>query len=102
MMLMKKWVDVYGLAIKEKASKHISGENSITVQIVGMSSMIVLLEPTIEVDMANVAICLANSYQGLLGCEVLLAYNEALSLATIALPTLDQWATVSWLQRKAA
>ena len=38
--------------------------------------------PTLELDVANVAICLGNFYQGLLGCDLLCGHNEALGAAT--------------------
>ena len=40
-------------------------------KIVGMTSMTLLLAPTLELDMSNVAICSGNFYQGLLGCDLL-------------------------------
>ena len=45
-----------------------------------------LLTPTLEVDVANVAIILGDLYQGLSGCGVLYGHNEALGIATAALP----------------
>ena len=51
--------------------------------------MSLLLAPTLEVDMANIAICLGDFYQGLLGCDLLCRYNEVLGAATITLPGLD-------------
>ena len=56
------------------------------VQIISITSMIVLLAPTLEGYMANVAICWGDYYPGLLVCDMLCRYNEALSLETIALP----------------
>ena len=52
------------------------------VKIVGMISITLLLAPTLELDVANVAICLGNFYQGLLGCDLLCRHNETLSMAT--------------------
>ena len=51
--------------------------------------MTLLLVPTLELDVASIAICLGNFYQGLLGCDLLCGYNEALGTATITLPRLD-------------
>ena len=61
-LLMKKWANAHGLTMKEKAAKHISGTNSTAVKIVGMTSMTLLLVPTLELDVANVAICSGNFY----------------------------------------
>ena len=76
-LLTKKWADGHGLTMKEKVAEYISGTNSTVVKIVGMTSMTLLLAPTLEIDMANVVICLGNFYQGLLGCDLLFGYNEA-------------------------
>ena len=70
-LLMKKWVDTHRLTIKEKAAKYILGANGASVRIVGMTSMTLLLVATLELDMGNMAICLGNFYQGLLGCGLL-------------------------------
>ena len=56
-LLMKNWVDAQGLTMKEKAAKYILGANSTSIRIVGMTSMTLLLVPTLELDMANIAIC---------------------------------------------
>ena len=88
-LLMKKWVDAHGLTVKEKAAEYISGANGTMVKIVGTTSMTLLLAPTLEIDVSNVAICLGNFYQGLLGCDLLCGHNEALGAATISLPGLD-------------
>ena len=88
-LLIKKWVDTHSLTVKEKAAEYISAAKSSVVKIVGTTSMTLLLAPTLETDVANVAICLGNFYQGLLGCDLLCGHKEALSTATIALPRLD-------------
>ena len=59
------------------------------VKVVGMVSMTFLLAPTLELDVANVTVCLGGFYQGLLGCDLLGGQNEALSMATITLLRLD-------------
>ena len=41
----------------------------------GMMSMSLLLVLTLEMDMANVTVCLGNFYQGLLGCDLLCGHN---------------------------
>ena len=88
-LLTKKWADAHGLTVKEKVAKYISGAKGIAVKIVGMTSMTLLLAPTLELDVANVAVCLGNFYQGLLGCDLLCGHSEVLGAATIALPGLD-------------
>ena len=88
-LLMKMWADGHGLTMKEKVAEYISGANGTVVKIIGMTSMTLLLVPTLEIDMANVVICLGNFYQGLLGCDLLFGYNEVLSAATITLPGPD-------------
>ena len=88
-LLMKKWADTHGLTVKEKVADYISGANGTVVKIVGMTSMILLLVPTLEIDVANVAICSGDFYQGLLGCDLLCGHNEALGTATITLPRPD-------------
>ena len=47
-----------------------SRSNSMAVHIMGIISMNILLVPTLEVEIANMAVCLGNFYQGLLGCDV--------------------------------
>ena len=89
MLLMKKWADGHSLTVKEKVAEYISGTNGTSIKIVGITSVTLLLVPTLELDMANVAICLGNFYQGFLGCDLLCGYNEALGLATITLPMPD-------------
>ena len=56
-LLTKKWADAHGLTMKEKVAKYISGTNGTVVKIVGTTSMTLLLAPTLELDVANVAVC---------------------------------------------
>ena len=95
-LLMKKWADAHGLTMKENAAKYILGTNGIVVKIVGTTSMTLLLVPTLELDVANFAICLSNFYQGLLGCDLICRHNEALNAATITLPG-PHGPTLYWL-----
>ena len=44
--------------------------------------MIVLLVPTLEVDVANAVMFLDDFYQRLLGCDVLCRHNEAINIGT--------------------
>ena len=88
-LLMKKWVDTHGLTMKEKAAEYISGANGTVVKIVGTTSMTLLLVPTLEIDVANITICSGDFYQGLVECDLLCRYNEALGAATITLPRPD-------------
>ena len=88
-LLMKKWVDTHGLPMKEKAAKYISGANGTMVKIIGTTSMTLLLAPTLEINVLNVAVSWGNFYQGLLGCNLPCGHNEVLSAATISLPGLD-------------
>ena len=87
-LLMKNWADAHGLTVKEKAAEYISGANGTVVKIVGTTSLTLLLVPTLELDVANVAICSGSFYQGLLRCDLLRGHNEALGTATITLPGL--------------
>ena len=88
-LLMKKWVDTHRLTVKEKAAEYISGANGTAVKIVGTTSMTLLLAPTLELDVANITVCLGDFYQGLLGCNLICRHYEALSTATITIPRLD-------------
>ena len=88
-LLTKKWVDAHGLPMREKAAEYISGTNGTAVKIIGTTSMTLLLAPTLEVDVSNVAVCSGDFYQGLLGCDLLCGHNKALGAATISLPGLD-------------
>ena len=88
-LLMKKWADTYGLTMKEKAAEYILGTNSTVVKIVGTTSMTLLLAPTLEIDVANVAVCSGDFYQGLLGCDLLCGHTEVLGAITITLPGLN-------------
>ena len=88
-LLTKKWVDAHGLPMREKAAEYISGTNGTVVKIIGTTSMTLLLAPTLEVDVSNVAVCSGDFYQGLLGCDLLCGHNEVLSTTTISLPGLD-------------
>ena len=99
-LLMKKWANAHGLKVKEKVAKYISSANGTVVKIVGTTSMTLLLAPTLELDVANVAICSGDFYQGLLRCDLLCRQNEALGIATITLPGPDQPGTFSWSQKK--
>ena len=89
MLLIKKWVDTHGLTMKEKAAEYISGTNGTSIKIVGMTSMTLVLAPTLELDVANIAICSGGFYPGLLECYLLCGNSEALSMATITLPRPD-------------
>ena len=88
-LLTRKWADAHGLTMKEKVAEYILGTNGMAVQIVGTTSMTLLLAPTLDLDMADIAICSGNFYQGLLGCDLLCRHSEALGTATITLPGLD-------------
>ena len=77
-LLMKKWADAHGLTVKEKAAEYISGANGTVVKIVGTTSMTFLLVPTLEIDVANVTVCLGDFYQGLLGCDLLSSCFQAI------------------------
>ena len=96
-LLMKKWVDTHGLIVREKVAEYILGTNGTAVKIVGTTSMTLLLVPTLEIDVANVAICLGDFYQGLLRNDLLCGHNEALGAATLTLTGPNQPGTVSWL-----
>ena len=61
-LLTKKWADAHGLTMKEKAAEYILGANGTSVKIVGTTSMTLLLVPTLELDVANMAICLGDFY----------------------------------------
>ena len=61
-LLTKKWVDAHGLTIREKAAEYILGKNSTSVKIVGTTSITLLLAPTLELYVANVAVCSGNFY----------------------------------------
>ena len=76
-LLTKKWADAHGLTVKEKAAKYILGANGTVVKIIGKTSMTLLLVPILELDMANITICLGNFCQGLLRCDLLCGHNEA-------------------------
>ena len=88
-LLIRKWSDAHGLTMREKAAEYISGANRTAVKIIGTTSMTLLLAPTLEIDVANVAVCLGDFYQGLLECDLLCGHNEALGTATISLHWLD-------------
>ena len=88
-LLTKKWADAHGLTVKEKMDKYILDANGMGVKIVGTTSMTLLLVPTLELDVANIAVCSGDFYQGLLGCDLLCRHNEVLSTATITLPEPD-------------
>ena len=88
-LLMKKWANAHGLAVKEKAAKYILGANGTSIKIVGMTSKTLLLAPMLELDVSNVAICSGDFCQGLLGCDLLCGHNEILGMATITFPGLD-------------
>ena len=85
-LLINKWADTHGLTVKEKAAKYISGANLMVVKIVSTTSIILFLAPTLELDVANVAVCLGDFYQGLLGYDLLCGHNEVLGASTITLP----------------
>ena len=88
-LLIKKWADTHGLTVKEKVAKYILGTNGTAVKIIGMTSMTLFLVPTLEIDVSNVANCLGNFYQGLLGCDLLCRHNEVLGTTAISVPGPD-------------
>ena len=88
-LLMKKWVDAHSLAVNDKVAKYISGANGTSVKIVGITSMTLLLAPTLELDVSNITVCLGKFYQALLGCDLLCRHNKVLGTATITLPGPD-------------
>ena len=99
-LLAKKWTDAHSLTMKEKVPEYISGTTGTMVSIVGTTSMALLLVPTLELDMDNIAICLGDFYQGLLRCDLLCRHNEAFGVVTITLPWLDLYVFVCWPQKK--
>ena len=75
---MKKWADAHSLTVKEKVGEYILGANGTAVRIVGMTSMTLLLAPTLEIDVANVHHLLERLLPRLLRCDLLCGHNEAL------------------------
>ena len=73
----------------ERVAKYILSANGTVVLVMSMKNMSFLLTPTLEVDVANIAVCLGNFYQNLLRCNALCGHNEALGPATIGLPGMD-------------
>ena len=61
-LLTKKWADDHSLTMKEKAAEYIPGANGTVVQIVGTTNMTLLLVPTLELDVKNVAVCSGDFY----------------------------------------
>ena len=51
--------------------------------------MSLVLVPILEVDMADITMCLGNFYLGLLGWDLLCWHNKTLGMATITLLGLD-------------
>ena len=62
--------------------------------------MTLFLAPPLELDVANVAICLGDFYQGLLGCDLLCGHIKPLGMATITLPRPDLCTSINWPQKK--
>ena len=88
-LLTKKWADAHGLPVREKAAEYILGTNGSAVKTIGTTSITLLLAPTLEIDVSNVAVCSGKFYQGLLRCNLLCGHNQALGAATISLPGPD-------------
>ena len=88
-LLTKKWADSHGLTMKGKAARYILGANGMVVKIMGTTSMTLLLASILVLDVANIAVCLGDFYQGLLGCNLLCGHRKALGVATITLPRSD-------------
>ena len=87
---MKKWVDAHRAAHEGEGSRvHLGCQRNRGQDHRYMTSMTLLLAPTLEIDVSNVTICLGNFYQGLLGCDLLCGHNKVLSGTTISLPRLD-------------
>ena len=84
-LLMKKWADAHGLAVKEKVAEYISGANVMSIKIVGTTSVTLLLVPMLELDVSKIAVYSGDFYQSLLGCDLLCGHNEVLGAATITL-----------------
>ena len=61
-LLRKKWAAAYSLTMKEKVAEYISGANGTVVEIVGTTCMTLLLAPTLELDVVNIAICSGKFY----------------------------------------
>ena len=75
--------------MKEKVAEYILGTNGTVVKIVGTTSMTLLLVPTLELDVANVAICFRQTSTKDCSDVICFGHNEALGAATITLPGLD-------------
>ena len=85
-LLIKKWADAHSLTVREKEADYISGTNATVVKIVGMTSMTLLLVPTLELDMANVAVCSGEFYQA--------CWDVICSVGTIK---CSAWLPLYWL-----
>ena len=88
-LLTKKWVDAHGLPMREKAAEYISGANATAVKTIGRTNMTLLLAPTLEIDVSNVAVFSGDFYQSLLRCDLLCRHNKAFGATTISLPGPD-------------
>ena len=77
--LMKRSEDAHGLKMKTKVSEYISYANGMAIQVLGMTRMYILLMLTLDIEVTNVAVCLGDFYQNLLGCYMVYRHNKALS-----------------------
>lgn len=70
-LTLKKWCNLYGLAIKLKFRVILILASREVLDILGASSMIVLLVPTLEVDLGEEAVSLGDFYKILMGMDIM-------------------------------
>jgi len=65
------WAQAHGLKVTPKPGLMVRGANGQNLKMLGVTSCTLQLAPTLEVDVADVAVCDGTFYQGLMGCDLL-------------------------------
>ena len=96
-LVTKVWAEAHGLRISAPPLTSVRGAAGQAVEVIGTVSMTLQLSPTLEVDVANVAVSTGAFYQALLGCDLLEGKPGVLGPATIS---MGDGGSVQWKQEK--
>ncbi len=96
-LVTRAWAVAHNLKISSPPSTQVKGASGQEVKVVGTTQMTLQLAPTLEIDVANVAVSEGSFYQALLGCELLEGKTGILGPATIS---MGAGGSIQWSQEK--
>lgn len=70
-LVSKKWYKTHGITIKLKSGVTITSVSRKALDIMGIASLLVILAPTLEVDLGDMAVGLGEFFKFFMGMDVI-------------------------------